>query len=101
MMIYKITKKLPKDEMFGLISQMRRAAVSISANIVEGYARSSKKEFAQFLSVAKGSLAEIEYYLFLIQKLDYISINEYEPLEEKRRLVGNLLNGFMRSINRS
>lgn len=99
LMVYEITKKFPKDELFGLVSQIRRAAVSIPANIVEGYARTSKKELAQFLSVSRGSLAEVEYYLFLSKELRYLSPAEYEKIENKRIIVGKLLNGFVRSLN--
>lgn len=94
--IYFLTENFPKSEMFGLISQMRRAAVSVVANIIEGHARASKKEFKQFLSIANGSLVELEYYLELSTDLNYINKSQYEKVDEQRTLVGSLLGGFLR-----
>lgn len=98
--VYSTTKNFPKDELFGLISQMRRAAVSVPANIVEGYARFSKKEKSQFYNIAHGSLTELEYYLDLSFRLKYISDNEHSQLTNLRSEVGRLLNGLMKK-NRS
>ena len=61
--VYKVTKKFPREEFFGLTSQMRRAVVSVAANIVEGQVRNTSKSFLQFLNIANGSLVEVEYYL--------------------------------------
>jgi four helix bundle protein len=69
--IYQITASFPKDELYGLTSQMRRAAVSIPANIVEGHARKSKKEFKQFINIALGSLAEARYFFHFSKRLGY------------------------------
>jgi four helix bundle protein len=96
--VYLITKKFPKAEIFGLISQMRRTAISVVANILEGQARLSKKEFRHFLSVANGSLVELEYYFELALNLGYITKDEYEKLENQRILVGSLLGGFIRYL---
>ncbi len=96
--IYNITMDFPKSELFGLISQMRRSAVSIVANILEGQARISKKEFKQFLSIANGSLVELEYYLELSCELGYITKQQYENLEKQRILVGSLLGGLLRYL---
>ncbi len=98
--IYIITQNFPKSESFGLISQMRRSAVSVPANIVEGQARSSEKEFKNFLSIANGSLVELEYYLELARDLKYISSNEYENLETQRHLVGSLVGGLLKYFKR-
>jgi four helix bundle protein len=100
LLIYQVSKTFPRDELHGLTDQMRRAAVSVPANIAEGYARASKKEFLQFLYIANGSLAEIEYYIELTKDLGYINIETYNALEEKRQLVGKLLYGFIASIKR-
>lgn len=98
LLIYKLKKKFPREELFGLTSQICRAVVSISANIVEGQARASRKEFLQFLYIANGSLIETEYYLELARDLIYISLDQYNVLEEKRIIVGNLLHGLIISL---
>ncbi len=94
--IYLATSKFPNSELFGLISQMRRCAVSVTANIIEGQARSSKKEFKQFLYIANGSLAELEYYLELSLDLGYITKEEFEKLDSRRMVAGSLLGGLLR-----
>jgi len=82
--IYKVTKVFPKEELYGVASQLRRAAVSVPTNIAEGSARNSKKEYLQFLHISKGSLAETEYLLHLSYKLKYLSQNEFECIEKVR-----------------
>ncbi len=74
--IYVVTRNFPKDEQYGLISQLRRAAVSEPSNIAEGAARTSKREFAQFLSVARGSLAEVETQILIAKDLGYLMEDE-------------------------
>jgi four helix bundle protein len=98
LMVYRLTKHFPNSELFGFTNQLRRAVISIPANIVEGYARQSKKEFRQFLFISQGSLAETEYYLQLAKDLKYISEDEFIQTEIQRQLVGNLLYGFIRSL---
>lgn len=98
LLIYQITKKFPREEMFGLVSQMRRAAVSIVANIIEGQVRESNKGFLRFLFIANGSLVELEYYIDLALKLSFINKEEHEKLDEQRRTVGVLLNGLIKSL---
>jgi four helix bundle protein len=98
LLVYKNTKDFPKSELFGLTSQIRRAAVSISANIVEGQASNSKRDFLNFLNIANRSLVETEYLLETALDLDYLSKEKHEQLESSRILVGNLLNGLMRSL---
>lgn len=71
--VYRITKKFPREEVFALTNQMRRAAVSIPANISEGYARKHRAEYVQFVRIAFGSGAELETYIFLAEKLGYIN----------------------------
>lgn len=92
--IYRITKLFPKEEVFGLTAQMRRAAVSISSNIVEGCSRSSEKDYQRFIEIAFGSCRELHYQTTLSQKLGYISENDYsifEPtLEELEKVLGAL-----------
>lgn len=77
LIVYRETKNFPREEMFGLTSQMRRAAVSITANIVEGSVKDSKKDFLRFLSIARGSAAELEYYIELSKNLTYIDEKSY------------------------
>ena len=96
--MYAVTREFPKDEMFGLTSQMRRSAVSVPANVVEGYARASSKEKNQFLHIARGSLAELEYYLDLTLDLGYISHKQHNELINLRNDTGRVLHGFIRSI---
>lgn len=96
--IYLITKNFPKEEIFGLTSQMRRAAFSVPANIVEGYARSFNKEKIQFYMIARGSLTELEYSIDFSLRLKYLSDEQHLKLTSLRNEVGRLLNGFINSI---
>ncbi len=93
--VYKITKAFPKDEIYGIISQMRRAAVSIPANIAEGAARQTKKEFQQFVHISMGSLAELETHLILAVRLSFCGKQEADvillKLDEIRRMLTGLL----------
>jgi four helix bundle protein len=100
LLVYQLKKKFPREELFGLTSQTCRAVVSIPANIVEGQARASKKEFLQFLSIANGSLVEVEYYLELLKDLEFITSSEYNEAREKHRTVSILLHGLIRSLRR-
>ena len=97
--VYRACKSYPKDETYGLISQTRRAAVSIPANIAEGQGRRLAKEFQQFLANARGSLLELDTHLELALRLEYITQAQYSSLHQQLDEVGRLLNGLMRSIN--
>jgi four helix bundle protein len=97
--IYKYSKDFPKSEQYGLSSQIRRAAVSIPGNISEGYERRSRKEYIQFLGIAKGSLGEVETYLLLARDLGYFDEEVYEILETQRQETGRLLRGLMKSLS--
>lgn len=82
--IYRATKQFPKDELFGLVSQMRRSAVSIPANIAEGFKKRGKLDKIRFYNIAQGSLEELKYYLILSNDLGYIKvINDYESISEE------------------
>ncbi|HKI52695.1 MAG TPA: four helix bundle protein [Anaerolineales bacterium] len=98
--IYKFTEEFPKHEMFGLISQLRRAMVSVPANIAEGYAAGGKGQFGRYLDIAQGSLAEVEYYLILAQELSYITQTQYEQAETLRAETGFLLHRLIESLGR-
>lgn len=97
--IYKITQKFPKEETYGLTSQIRRAAVSIPSNIVEGKARKSKKDYKRFLLISRGSLEELNYQMLLSRDLGYIDKNNYEKFVEQAVEVGKLLTGVMKSVD--
>jgi len=96
--IYKASKKFPKDEMYGLVSQIRRAAVSIPAKISEGYERNHRKEYVQFLYVSKGSLGEVETHLLLAKDLGYLSEVEYSTIESTRSETTRFLIGLIKSL---
>lgn len=94
--VYKITKLFPKEEIYGLTSQFRRAAVSITANIAEGYKRLSQKEKLRFYNIAQASLEECKYFLILSRDLEYTQ--EFEKLNNLINEVSKMLNAYCRSI---
>ncbi|MCL4387260.1 MAG: four helix bundle protein [Patescibacteria group bacterium] len=96
--IYRTTKDFPKEELFGFTSQLRRSAISVPANIAEGYEKQHNKEYLQFLYITKDSLGEVETYLFLALKLGYINKTNFNQLEEKRKEVGGLIFGLIRKL---
>ena len=96
--IYLVTKAFPRDEQYGLTSQLRRAAVSVPSNIAEGQARFSRKEFHHFLSHARGSLVEVETQVTMAQNLGYLGPNQTRPLLDKTSELGKVLNGLIASI---
>ncbi|KAF0153130.1 MAG: S23 ribosomal protein [Ignavibacteria bacterium] len=79
--IYEVTKELPKEELYGLTSQLRRASVSIPTNIAEGCGKFTSKDFSRYLTIAIGSLSEVQYLLYLIRELKFISEEIISPLE--------------------
>ena len=85
--VYKITSNFPKEEVYGLTSQIRRASSSIPTNISEGCGRNSDKEFNQFLNIALGSASETEYLLILSKDLNYINIESFEILEKEINII--------------
>jgi four helix bundle protein len=96
--VYRITRNFPREELYGITSQIRRAAFSVPLNIVEGHASNSKKEFLNFLNIANRSLVETEYLLELTAELCFLSRQDYENLEKIRQEVGRMLNGFIESL---
>jgi four helix bundle protein len=86
--------------MFGLTSQLRRAMVSVPANMAEGYAAGGKGQFGRYLDIAQGSLAEAEYYLILARDLTYITSPQYEQVESLRAETGFLLHRLIESLDR-
>ena len=98
--IYEMTKDFPSEEKFGLISQLRRAAISIPSNIAEGAARNSKKEFIQFVYISLSSLSEIETQIIISERLGYIKANKiYENIEELRRKTLNFIKYLKSKLN--
>ena len=97
--VYRYTQAFPKTETYGLVSQLRRAAVSVPSNIAEGHARLSTGEFRQFLGHALGSLVEVETQLLIAQGLNYLEPKQYNGLLERTVEVGKLLNGLLRSLS--
>jgi len=97
--IYSLTKAFPKDEVFGLTSQLRRAAVSIASNIAEGSAR-SKKDFSRFIDMARGSVFECVTMLKISYKQRYINQKKFVDLKNKLTDLSKMLSGLKRSVNR-
>ena len=96
--MYKATENFPKMGQCALTSQMRRAAVSVSGNISEGYERKHRKEYVQFLMIAKGSLGELETYLMFARDLCYLSEDKYARLKKSREEVIKILKGLIKSL---
>src|SRR5450755_2789732 len=96
--VYLQTRGFPKEEMYGLIGQLRRAAVSVPSNIAEGQGRLSKKEFKHFLSLARGSLLEVETQVLIAADLNYLSQQNAHDLETQAHEVLRILNALMDSL---
>jgi four helix bundle protein len=89
MRVYKLTKSFPKEELFGLASQMRRAAVSVAANIAEGFSKKGRPDKARLMNISQGSLEELRYYFILSKDLGYLTANaDWTDLDEVARLLG-------------
>ena len=97
--IYQLTKLLPKEETYGLISQLRRAAVSVPSNIAEGYGREATAEYIRFLKIARGSLYEIETQLYLCKTLQFFTDEEIMPCLRSVEEVGKMLNTMLRRLS--
>ena len=96
---YQATRSFPKDELYGITSQVRRAAVSICANIAEGCGRETNKEFKRFLDIANGSAFEVETLLIIAQNLEYLNIDEAEKLQHQTTEVQKMLFGLINKLN--
>src|SRR4030042_938348 len=99
LMIYKVTNKFPKEEMFGLIMQMRRCAVSVSSNIAEGFSRNSNKEKVQFYSTSHGSLTELQNQLIVARDVKFMSKEEFSKIAQQTITVHKLITGLKRIKN--
>ena len=93
--IYQVTKNFPKEELYGLTSQMRRAAISIPSNIAEGSARQGNKELVQFLYIALGSVVELDTQLIIARNLSYINEEKFIQLIVKLEEIAKMLNGLI------
>lgn len=96
--IYELTERFPKDEKYGIINQLRRAAYSVPANIVEGQSRNTTKEYLSFLYNARGSVEEVRYFLLLSTDLGYMNKDIYQKFESKYEIVSKMLNGLIKSL---
>lgn len=97
--VYSVTKSFPKDEQFGITNQLRRAASSISANIAEGFGRQTNKDKIHFYTIAYGSLLEVKNFLYLSNKLGYISDSELENLLKQSTICQKLINASKKSLS--
>ncbi|MDR3001945.1 MAG: four helix bundle protein [Fibromonadaceae bacterium] len=98
-MTYAQTKNFPKEELYGIVSQIRRAAVSIPANIAEGYGRKNRAEYLNFLSIAAGSLTETETHLLLSKRIGYLTEEQMNKLQKQLNVVGKLLMALRKSLS--
>ncbi len=97
-LVYVLTKKLPHSEQFGLVDQMKRAVVSVPANIAEGSARDSKKDFAHFLNIARGSLFELVSHIEVAVHLNYLAVGDVSGIKNEATEIVKMLSGLRRHI---
>jgi four helix bundle protein len=95
---YRITKTFPKEELYGMVSQIRRASVSIAANIAEGYGRKSRGEYIHFLYISQGSLKELETHLLISQRVELVSSEIINPIFNQCELLGKLLLALIHAL---
>jgi len=98
--VYESTRSFPRDEMYGLTSQLRRASYSVPANIVEGASRESKKDYLHFLYIARGSLSETQYFIHLARRLGYLNDEKADILAQQTRTVFACLHGLIRAVEK-
>jgi four helix bundle protein len=98
--VYERTRTFPKEEIYGLTAQLRRATYSVPANIAEGSARESKRDYLHFLYIARGSLSEAQYFLHLSHRLGYLSDSSYRHLAEQVKVTFGCLHGLIRAVER-
>jgi four helix bundle protein len=98
--VYERTRSFPKEEMYGLTSQLRRASYSVPANIVEGASRESKKDYLHFLYIGRGSLSETQYFIHLSRRLDYLPSEEADGLHNQTKLAFACLHGLIRAVEK-
>jgi four helix bundle protein len=96
--VYRLTRQFPKEETYGLTSQMRRSASSIATNIAEGCGRNTDADFSRFLVISMGSASELEYQLILAHDLEYLSLDEYETALSELTQIKRMLNSFIQKL---
>ena len=97
---YRLTRDFPKEEVFGMSSQIRRAAASVPANIAEGYGRENTRTFVQYLRIAQGSLKEVETHLLLAQRVGIVAQTNIDALMGQCEAIGKMLRSFIRSLQK-
>ena len=95
---YRVTSEFPKDEMYGMTAQIRRASVSVAANIAEGHGREHTRTFVQFLRISQGSLKELETHLILAEQVGLLTSGKVQPLFASSDEVGRMLRALIRSL---
>ena len=98
--VYALTRSFPKDELYGMTSQLRRSSVSIAANIAEGYGREVRGSFVQFLRIAQGSLKETETHLLIAERVGIVKRKQIAGLLEQSDELGRMLHSLIRSLQR-
>jgi four helix bundle protein len=98
--VYAASRNFPRDEIFGITSQLRRCAMSIPANLAEGFGRRSRKELLRYSNIADGSLQETKYFLLLARDLKYVSEDEYGQMHQQASRIESLLGGLQRSLRK-
>ena len=96
LLVYKITKTFPREELYDLVSQMRRCAVSITSNIAEGFSRQSYKEKVQFYSMALGSVTELQNQLLVARDVGYLKVSKFHEIANKTVIVHKIINGLVK-----
>ncbi|MHB8929557.1 MAG: four helix bundle protein [Melioribacteraceae bacterium] len=97
--IYEVTSNFPKEEIYGITSQLRRAAISIPSNIAEGFGRNSKKEFVRFLRITFGSIFELQTQLEISNNLKFLSLNDFNKIYDSTREIEAMLASLIKKIN--
>ncbi|HWW00920.1 MAG TPA: four helix bundle protein [Candidatus Acidoferrum sp.] len=98
--IYELTRSFPREELYGLTSQVRRASYSVPANIAEGSSRESKRDYLHFLYIARGSLSETQYFVHLAQRLGYLTAAEAQEFNSQTKRAFGCLHGLIRAVEK-
>ena len=99
--IYKVTRNFPDTEKFGLVSQMRRSAVSIPSNIAEGYGRGSKVEYARYVKISRGSMYELDTQVEIARTQDFLNNENYKKITGNLEEIGRMLNGLVSALQKT